>query len=64
MSPNCSTEEFTVMTHQLEGLTEDVKSIRENLHMILKKSEMEQFIQTAIHTAISEVNENIEMILR
>ncbi|MES9881224.1 MAG: hypothetical protein ABW185_10125 [Sedimenticola sp.] len=61
MCPNSSVEEITVINQQLEGLSEDIKSIREDLQTILKKTEMEQLIHDTIHTAISELNENIEL---
>ena len=61
VSPNSSVEELSVMHHTLDGLTDDVKGIRDSLKNILTKNEMEEFIQSTVKTIISDLNENMEM---
>ena len=61
VSPNSSVEELSVMHHQLDGLTEDIKGVRDSLKNILTKSEMEEFIQSTIKTIVTDLTENMEL---
>ena len=58
---NTTSEEITILSHQMEGMTEDLKSIREHLNCVLKKDELEVFIKQTISTIITDLNENMEM---
>ena len=60
-SLNNTMEEINMLSHQMEGMTDDLKSIRENLKSVLKKDEMEDFIKKTISTIITDLNENMEM---
>ena len=61
MSPYASMEEITVISHQLESLTDDVKNIRENVKSVPKKSEMETLIKETVTSIMTEMNENMEL---
>lgn len=63
VSPNCSLEEITVLTQQIDGLSDDMKTVRENLNMIMKREEMEIFIKETVTKIISDLNENIDMMV-
>lgn len=61
VSPNTSVEEMCIMQQHIEGLAEDVKSMRGDLKNILKKDEMEIFIKTTIKDIVADLNENMEL---
>ena len=61
VSPNSSVEELSIMHHTLDGLTVDVKDMRDNLKNILTKSEMQELIHSTIKTTISDIYENMEL---
>ena len=61
MSPNSSLDELNVLSHQLEGLTEDVKLIRGDLKSIMKKEDMETFIKSTISEIVKDLTDNMDM---
>lgn len=61
VSPNSSLDELNVLSHQLEGLTEDVKLIRGDLKSIMKKEDMETFIKSTISEIVKDLTDNMDM---
>ena len=60
MCPNTSAEEINLLSHHLEGLSDDVKGMREELQSIMKKYQIEIFIKETVSKIILELNENME----
>ena len=58
---NTTSEEMAILSQQMEGMTDDLKSIRDNLNNVLKKDELEKFINTTVSKMISDLNENMEL---
>ena len=58
---NTSLDDMSCISNQLEDLCEEMKTMRGDLNMIMKRDEMETFIKDTISKAISEMNENMEM---
>ena len=50
-----------MLSHQMDTLSDDVKSIRDSLKNILQKSEMEDFIKTTITEIVPEMNESMDV---
>ena len=63
VSPNCSMEELTVLCNQMEELSEDVKSLRGELKSVMKKDQMETFIKETVTQIISDLNENLTLMI-
>ena len=61
MSPNSSVEEMNVLSHQLEGLSEEVKLVRDDLKMVMKKEDMETFIRTTIANIVKDLTDNMDV---
>ena len=61
MSPNVSAEEFTVISHQLEGLTDDIKNLRDDFKSVMKTNEMESFIEKTVKKILTDMNENMDV---
>ena len=61
MSPNVSMEEITVISHQLETLSEDMKNMREDVKSVMKRDEMEVFIKGTVSKIMADINENMEL---
>lgn len=56
-----SMEEITLISQQLEILTEDVKVMRGEVKSVMKSDEMEKFIKDTVTSIMTEINENLEL---
>lgn len=61
MSLNSTAEEISLMSAQMDTLTDDMKTVRENLKGIMRKDEMETFIEQTVTKIINDLNENMEV---
>lgn len=61
VSPNVSAGEITVISQQLDGLSDDVKNMRDDFKSVMRKNEMETFIKDTVTKIMTEINENMEV---
>ena len=58
-----SKEELTAISHQMEEMANDVRSLKSGLKSVMKKDEMSEFIKDTVTKVMSEINENIDLMI-
>ena len=61
VSPNRSMEEITAISHSLETLQDEMKSLRDDVKGVLTKSDMKTFIKETVTEVLNEINENTDL---
>ena len=55
-----SAEEITIISHTLDGLTVEMKEVRECLTTLLKKDDIETLIKNSVKEILDDFNKNLE----
>lgn len=58
---DCSAEEITLLSNQMEEIGADVKLLKEGLSQMMNKNEIKDFIKLTVEGIMTEINANMEL---
>ena len=58
---NSSAEELTLLAHQIEDMSSELKSVKESVSKILTKDDMKTFIKTTVEEIMTEIYKGIDL---